>query len=228
MKPVIRHDWEVAPKEAAPIQEALRSRVRIGGSLRRLRLIAGADVSYSKSTDRLYGAVVVLSLPDLEPVEEQSATGRARFPYVPGLLTFREAPVLLAAFAKLKHTPDLIVFDGQGIAHPRGMGLASHMGVILDAVTVGCAKSRLVGTHGDPGPEPGDRAALEYQGNIVGYVVRTKPNVRPVYVSPGHRISTEAAADAVLRTARGYRLPEPTRLAHLAVNRIRRLRESRD
>ena len=213
--------WNVSYQEALSTQERLRRQIVCRGSPRRVRLIAGADVSYDKSEERFYGAVLLMSFPDLVVIEEVTAAGRPRFPYVPGLLTFREGPILIRAFRKLKRRPDLVIFDGQGLAHPRGFGLAAHMGLLLDLPSIGCAKTRLCGEHRRVGAAVTSSAELLYNGQTIGLALRTRRDVKPVYVSVGHRISLESAADWVLRTCRGYRLPEPTRQAHLLVNRLR-------
>lgn len=218
------HGWDVPPSRAAEIQRSLRVKVSLknGLSISHLRWIAGADVSYDKSDTTLYGAVVVLKLPDMEVVEEKWAKGRVTFPYVPGLLSFREAPILVKAFAALRHAPDAAIFDGQGIAHPRGFGLAAHMGLVLNLPAVGCAKSRLVGEYGPVRKNKGSFAWLNYQSRRIGMVVRTRTGVKPVFVSPGHRVSFRTATEIVLSTCRKYRLPEPIRLAHQLVNRVRK------
>jgi deoxyribonuclease V len=165
--------------------------------------------------------VVVLAWPSLEIVETATARGRSPFPYVPGLLSFREGPILMRAFRRLREPPDLVILDGQGTAHMRGFGIACHLGLLLDVPSIGCAKSRLVGEHEEPGVSPGDHVPLRHEGRRVGSVVRTRRGVKPVFVSPGHRIGHAAAVRWVVRTCRGYRLPEPTRQAHLAANRLR-------
>lgn len=217
------HDWSVDYREAVGIQDRLKGRLILRGKVPpRMKTAAGADISYSKGDDLFFAAVVLLRLPDLEVIEEASASGRVGFPYIPGLLTFREGPILCRAFEKLSRIPDIILFDGQGIAHPRGFGLASHMGLLLDVPSVGCAKKRLVGTHSDVGEAPGDHAGLRLDGKVVGAALRTKKRVKPVFVSPGHRIGLDGALRTVLRCTAGYRIPEPIRQAHLAVNRLRR------
>jgi len=217
------HDWSVDYREAVRIQDRLKGKLILRGRApAKLETVAGADISYSKGDDLFYAAVVLLRLPDFEILEEVFASGRVSFPYIPGLLTFREGPILLRAFERLRRVPDIVFFDGQGVAHPRGFGLAAHMGLLLDVPSVGCAKKRLVGTHGNVGEERGDHADLLLDGKIVGAALRTKKKVKPVYVSPGHRIGLEGARDAVLRCSAGYRIPEPTRRAHLTVNRRRR------
>lgn len=217
-----RHSWDVGYREAVAIQEKLKADLHLEDALpKKMDIVAGADISYARGDDLFFAAVVVLRLPDFEIVEEAVSSGRVRFPYIPGLLTFREGPVLLKAFEKLRRSPDLVLFDGQGIAHPRGVGLASHMGLLLDLPSVGCAKTRLVGTHPEVGEERGDYAELVLDGKVIGAALRTKRKVKPLFVSPGHRINLKGAVEAVLRCSAGYRLPEPTRQAHLAVNRRR-------
>ena len=164
---------------------------------------------------------MVLSYPDLEVIETAGHVARARFPYVPGYLSFREIPVLLGAFRKIRRRPDLVVCDGQGVAHPRRFGLASHLGLVLGMPSIGCAKSRLVGDHDEPRRERGSSVPLIFEGREVGAVVRTRDGVAPLYVSPGHRIDVEGAARLVLSCCRGVRLPEPTRRAHMEVNVLR-------
>jgi deoxyribonuclease V len=186
-------------------------------------LVAGADVSFDRSSPELFAAVVVLDAESLEVVEVAGVRARARFPYVPGYLSFRESPPLLDAFAELEAVPDLIVCDGQGRAHPRRFGLACHLGVLLDLPTLGCAKSRLVGDYREPAPRRGAHTQLRDGGEVVGEVVRTRTGVKPVFVSVGHRISLESARRAVLQLAVRYRIPEPVRAAHREVNRLRRL-----
>jgi deoxyribonuclease V len=216
------HSWKIGYSRAASIQQALRKRLLLAPPARAPRLIAGADASYGKHSDLFYGAVVVFSLEPWRLVERAFARGRVSFPYIPGLLSFREAPILLRAFKKLKAVPDLIIFDSQGVAHPRGLGLAAHMGLFLNTSTIGCAKSRLVGAYREPGRRTGCRTALTHDGKRIGTVVRTRDGVKPVFVSPGHLMDHRGAVRWVLRCCRGYRLPEPTRHAHILVNQIRR------
>lgn len=216
MKAKHLHDWQATPAQAMLIQKGLAgsvSRKDEGGAI---RLVAGVDISVSKSDNMGRGAVVVLSYPELKLVESRIAEMELEFPYVPGLLSFREAPVILAACEKLSREPDLILVDGQGIAHPRRLGLASHLGLLWDKPTIGCAKSRLCGEHEPAGEEQGKFAELIDGGEIIGAALRTKANTKPLYISIGHRTSLEAAIRLVLDCCRGYRMPEPTRLAHLA------------
>ncbi len=179
-----------------------------------LRVIVGADIHVERAKAR--GAVVVLSYPELRVIEQAIYETEVTFPYVPGLLSFRETPVLLGAFRQIETKPDLLLVDGQGYAHPRRFGLACHLGLILDVPAIGCAKSRLIGEHGPVGPAAGSRADLLDGGEVIGTVLRTRDGVSPLFVSVGHRIGLEEAAAWVLRCCRGYRLPEPTRLAHQA------------
>lgn len=218
------HPWNVTVQRAARIQEELRAKLRRLRPLKlsRPRYVAGADVSYDRGSDRIHGAVVVLSLPDLELVECAGSTDSARFPYVPGYLSFREIPVLLKAFSRIRKAPDLILCDGQGIAHPRGFGLACHLGMVLAIPSIGCAKSRLVGEHAEPGPLRGTAEPLVHEGRTVGAVVRSRDRVAPLFVSPGYRVDLETSVRLVLSCCRGLRLPEPTRRAHVEVNRLRR------
>lgn len=206
------HDWDVSVEEAVAIQRRLRSLVQTAPevALDRVRIVAGVDASYR---DVAKAAVVALSFPALDVLETAVAVREIPFPYVPGLLSFREAPAVLDALAKLRARPDVLIFDGQGLAHPRRLGLASHLGVYLDLPSVGCAKSRLVGRYDEPGPTMGDRSPLMDRGEVIGTVLRTKPRTNPLFVSVGHKVDLETAVGLVLACLRGYRLPEPTRLA---------------
>ncbi len=215
------HNFDVDYNDAVRIQDDLKEMIRLDSGIGDWKFAAGADVSYSKTTNRIFGAVVVLQYPEGKVIESAVANRDAAFPYIPGLLSFREVPALLDAFERIRYEPDVIILDGQGIAHPRGLGLASHIGLFLDAPTIGCAKSRLVGEYDEPGLEKGDCSELFYEGKIIGNVVRTRKNVKPVFVSPGHKIDLETAVRIVLDTTTRYRLPEPTRLAHALANKAR-------
>jgi deoxyribonuclease V len=210
------HGWRLSPSEARELQYKLAALVSRTNALTTPGYIAGVDISVDRARGMGRGAVVVLSYPELEVAEVQTVEDTIDFPYVPGLLSFREAPITLAACAKLKITPDLILVDGQGIAHPRRLGLASHLGLFLDVPTIGCAKSRLCGAHGALADEAGSYAELKDGDETIGAVLRTKAGVNPLYVSIGHKVDLESAVYWVLQCCRGYRLPEPTRLAHLA------------
>lgn len=216
MKIIQRHSWQVTTAEAKAIQLELASQVKRVGVITDPRYIAGVDISVNRFSKTGTGAVVVLSYPGLQVVEAQVVTDRIAFPYVPGLLSYREAPLILAAFEKIKIKPDIVMVDGQGIAHPRRFGIASHLGLILGIPTIGCAKSRLCGEHEIPGTQTGSFAELKDNGEVIGAVLRTRENVKPLYISIGHLIDLPAAIKWVLACCRGYRLPEPTRLAHQA------------
>ena len=197
--------------EARTIQLELAARVRCVPLMSPLRLVAGVDASFSGN--RVFAAACLYALLSLEPVEDATASRELDFPYVSGFLSFREGPAILEAIAALGRKPDLILVDGQGIAHPRGLGIASHLGVLLGVPTIGCAKSRLVGEFREPGRERGCRARLEFKGRTVGAVVRTRTGVRPLFVSPGHLVDLPGSVQVVLRTAAGFRIPEPLRRA---------------
>lgn len=197
-------------------------RLRLRAPRRALRLIAGADVSYTRGDARFFAAVVLWDAETRETVEIATNVGASPFPYVPGYLSFRELPTLLDAFGRLRRTPDCAMFDGQGIAHPRRFGLACHGGMILGLPSLGVAKTRLVGEHKAPGARPGAWAPLVDKGETVGAALRTRSGVKPVFVSAGDRIDLETAIALALRCCAGRRIPEPTRLAHIAVNALRR------
>lgn len=218
------HEWNLAPREAVELQKELRASVRVAPLSERVETIAGADISFDKFSPVLYAGIVVMTLPTLETVEEVGVVSETRFPYVPGLLSFRETPPLLEAWAKLETEPDALMLDGQGIAHPRRVGIASHVGLLIERPAFGCAKSVLVGTYDEPGEERGAWSPLTdpKTKEVMGAALRTKRRVRPVYVSPGHLIDIEGAVDLTLACDGGYRQPEPTRRAHLLVNALRR------
>jgi deoxyribonuclease V len=216
------HEWSLTPREAVELQKRLRARVRIEPLKKKVETVAGADISFNKFDPTIYTGIVVLRLPTLEVIEEVGIGGETQFPYVPGLLSFRESPSVLEAWAKLKTEPDAVMFDGQGLAHPRRVGIACHVGLIIERPTLGCAKSVLVGKFEEPGAERGSWSPLVDKGETIGAALRTKTRVQPVYVSPGHLIDLEGAVDLTLRCDGGYRQPEPTRRAHLLVNALRR------
>lgn len=222
LRPARRHRWDLNPREAIALQRRLRSGLILRGGPRAPRLVAGADVAYAKERGRCYAAVVVLSLPGLRVVEEASAERAVTFPYVPGLLSFREGPAVIAALARLRCRPDLIMFDAQGYAHPRRFGLASHLGYLLDTASIGCAKSILVGEYEGLGEKAESFAWLVDRGERVGAALRTRAGVRPVYVSPGHRVGFRRALRLAMMTVGKFRVPEPTRLADIAVARLKR------
>ncbi len=216
------HDWDVTPREAVLIQRRLRDLVVTEGNLRDVRYVAGADISWDRDSGMGIAGAIVFSFPALEEVERVYVTGPATFPYVPGLLTFREGPLLLEAFAKLGAEPDVVLFDGHGLAHPRRIGIATHLGLLLDVPAIGCGKSRLTGTYREPGPRRGNRTSLKDKGECVGAVLRTRDSVRPIFVSIGHRVTLAEAVRFTLRCSDGYRIPKPTRLADQLVGELRR------
>jgi len=213
------HDpWPAIPADAIALQKRLAPRVLLEGDPPEagVRTVAGCDLAFldrGRKAALARAAVVLLSYPDLQPVEQQVVEAPVTFPYVPGLLAFRELPVLLRAFELLERTPDLLLVDGQGYAHPRRFGIACHLGLLLDVPTIGVAKSRLTGEHEEPAAAAGSRTDLRHGGELIGVVLRMRDGGRPLYVSPGHRIGFAPAAEWVARLCRGYRLPEPTRLA---------------
>lgn len=198
------------------MQRQLAQQVSQQNTVKTPRYIAGADISVPRGGGASTGAVVVLEYPELKAAERQTVKGELNFPYIPGLLSFREAPLIMAAFKSLLLPPDLILVDGQGIAHPRRFGIASHLGLLLDIPTIGCAKTPLWGHYDEPGSEPGDYSWIIDKDEVIGAALRTKRQTRPVYVSVGHKIDLTTAIYWVLQCCRGYRLPEPGRFAHLA------------
>lgn len=214
------HSWDVTPQEAIPIQQQLRARVIPQGKVGKPNLVAGADVAFVGET--AHACVVVLTFPRLDIVETVVHKEQVSFPYIPGLLSFRETPALAQAFGKLKHVPDVIFIDGQGLAHPRAAGIACHIGVILDWPTIGCAKSLLYGAYKEPKQARGSVAELrDDEGRVIGAVVRTKDGVQPVFVSIGHKIDLAQAIELTLACGKGYRIPEPTRQADILADRAK-------
>ena len=216
------HDWNVSPAEAVALQQQLRSQIRIEPLTDLPKTIAGCDISFNKFEETVYAGIVVLRLDTLETIEEAGVVSTAPFPYIPGLLSFREIPSLLQAWEKLKTEPDVVMFDGHGTAHPRRIGIASHGGLFLNRPTFGCGKSVLVGKYDEPAPERGSWSPMTHYREVIGAALRTKNNVNPVYVSPGHLIDLETAISLTLACNGGYRIPEPTRRAHNLVNALRR------
>lgn len=215
MRLAIEHPWNLTPAEAIRLQRQLAERVEVDDRLpAEIHSVAGVDVGFEAAGRVTRAAVVVLSFPGLAPLHQAVARRPTEFPYVPGLLSFRELPAVLEALAKLPELPDVILCDGQGRAHPRRFGIACHLGVLLDIPTVGVGKSRLVGRHEEPGPNRGDSAPLLDGDEVIGAVLRTRPGVKPLYVSGGHRVALETAVELVLACTGRYRLPETTRGAH--------------
>jgi len=222
------HSWNLSYSRAREVQAELACKVQFTPLKTEPGLVAGLDCAFSRDGERILAVVVVLRTPQFEVVETVSASRKVTFPYIPGLLSFREAPVCIAAVEKLRNQPDVFMIDGQGIAHPRRLGLAAHLGLFLDKPTIGCAKSRLTGKYEEPPPEKGGYSLLKdekgkrnIQSETIGAVVRTRTNVKPVFVSVGHKCLLEDAVRVVLACAIKYRLPEPTRLAHQAVSKLK-------
>jgi deoxyribonuclease V len=243
------HSWEVTPSEAVALQKEMRDRVLIQPLPDNIELVAGADISYNKFSDVVYAAIVVLRLPELAVVSTAGVVTKMNFPYIPGLLSFREAPPLLEAWQQLKLLPEVLMLDGQGIAHPRRFGIACHLGLLLNLPTIGCGKTLLTGKYDEPAPEAGNFSPLIHKEEVIGAAVRTKNRVNPVFVSPGHLADIPSAVDLALRCVKGYaadselqpllsgkatpakgsryRIPQPTRLAHQLSNAMRRGEEWR-
>ena len=215
------HDWNLSEAEAVEVQRRLAPRVDTAAPLGAISTLAGCDIAYDTASSAAWAAVVVLTFPGLVEVERVVVREEVTFPYIPGLLSFRECPPLLSALARLRSLPDVVMLDAQGIAHPRRFGSACHLGLWLGIPTVGCAKTWLCGEHPEVGPTAGDHAPLTLDGEPVGAVVRSATNVRPVYVSPGHRADIDSAVKLVTATLGGFRHPTPTRLAHMAANAAR-------
>jgi deoxyribonuclease V len=220
------HSWKVSPQKAGEIQEKLRNKVVLKSSFKsigQIGFIAGCDVGYDEKKKRAYSSVVLLTFPELELVEKKGAMEASEriFPYLPGLLTFREGPVLIAALKKLERSPDIVIFDGQGIAHPLRFGLATHMGLLLGLPAIGCAKSVLYGHYEEPVNLKGAYTFLKDKGGeLMGAALRTRKNVKPVFVSQGYRIDLDQALDVILTCCKRERIPEPLRLAHLETMQV--------
>jgi deoxyribonuclease V len=227
MRFVRMQQWTTDLKEAARIQEGLADLVDTHASGKEYETIAGADVAYSKKDNAIFASIVTMKFPELVPLEKVRAQSYVNFPYIPGFLYFREGPVLAKALERLQTIPDVIMFDANGIAHPKRIGMASHFGVMLDIPVIGCAKKKLTGNFRPVPEELGAKSPLEEGDEVLGYAVRTRVDVKPLFVSPGHKIDNETAVEVVLSAVRGYRLPEPLRVAHILVNKMRRNYDSR-
>lgn len=217
------HAWNVSPRDAVALQKELRSRVRLEPLKKEPTLVGGCDVSMNRFAKEGFAGFVTLTYPELSLIDHVAMKDVIPFPYIPGLLSFREIPMLLKAWEKLTQKPDVLLVDGIGIAHPRRLGIASHLGIVLDIPTIGCAKSVLTGIHEEPGNDFGNYSPLidGKTGEVIGAAVRTKPNVKPMLISPGQLITLEESIALVLSCVRKHRLPEPTRLAHNTVNKYR-------
>jgi len=220
------HDWNITPSEAIALQQKMRGEIEYQRplDLSAIKLVAGVDVSvkphFETGLDHSQAAIAVLSFPDLQPVETVLAAMPTPFPYIPGLLSFREGPVLEEAFKKLQSTPDVFIFDGMGRAHPRRMGIASHMGLWLQRPTIGCGKTHLTGKYVDPPDERGAYSELTDRGDVIGVVLRTRKGVKPVYISVGHLAELSTSIELIMRCTPKYRLPEPIRAAHNAAGQF--------
>lgn len=216
-----RHDWSLSPKEAIALQKRLAAEVRIQPLATRLKIIGAADISYCRHTGRLIAVILSFKWPSLDLIESVHHICKAAFPYVPGLLSFREVPPLIEAYRKIAQKPDVLLCDGQGIAHPRKLGFAAHLGLCLGIPTVGCAKSRLCGDHERLTLKKGRSVPLLLDGEQVGLVFCSRDGVKPIYISPGHLSDIASSKRLVSRCLRTYRIPEPLRLAHIDANRVR-------
>lgn len=215
----LTHGWDLTPKEAIDLQKRLRPQVVTHDDFGEIRFVAGVDVGFEDGGRVTRAAVCVLSWPDLTPLEDSLARQPTCLPYVPGLLSFREIPAVLAALERLRHMPDLLLCDGHGIAHPRRLGIAAHLGLYTGMPAIGVAKSRLVGRHDEPGPNKGDWTPLVHDGEHIGAVLRTRERVKPVFVSGGHRVGLDSALKFTLGATTRYRLPETTRRADKLASR---------
>ena len=223
VRPDLAHEWHLSPQQAMEVQRSLRSCVEVEDRLpAHIQTVCGVDTSSNRFSSNLFAAAVLLRFEDMSSIGVGQAMVAATFPYVPGLLAFREMPAILQAMEQLPAKPDLIIADGHGLAHQRRFGIACHLGVLLDIPSIGCAKSVLTGVASAPGPNYGDVAPMLANGELLGYAVRTRQRANPVYVSVGNRVSAGTAVRLVLECTREHRLPEPTRLAHQAANQLRR------
>ena len=211
----------LTPAQAIAYQLELQRKIRIKPLGKPVKIIGGADISFNKYSEVVYAGIVLLSYPELKVIGQATAISRTKFPYISGLLAFREVPALLDAWNKLEIKPDLMVLDGQGIAHERRTGIATHFGLITDVPSIGSAKSRLTGKYAEPGNEIFDQSPMYDRGELIGVALRSKKKCNPIYVSPGHDVSMEQSVEIIKNCIRGYRIPEPTRQAHLLVNKIR-------
>jgi deoxyribonuclease V len=214
------HPWNVEPKKAVEYQRKLREKISFTSTNNHIRLIAGVDASYQSGY--IIGGIVILKYPELTLLDREYIINKVEFPYRSGLLTFREGPALINLFKKVEWEPDIIFFDGQGYAHPRRMGIATHLGLFLDRATIGCAKSRLIGDYTEPGNKKGCYSLLLHKETVIGVVLRTRDNVKPIFVSSGNHINLKKAINVTLVCTINYRIPEPVRQADLFVNKIKK------
>lgn len=214
------HSWDVKPEEAVKCQKRLLQKISFSPTFNKIELIAGVDASYQNGY--IIGGIVILKYPELSVLDRKYIINKVNFPYRSGLLTFREGPALVNLFKKVEWNPDIIFFDGQGYAHPRRMGIATHLGLFLDRATIGCAKSRLIGNYKKPGNKKGCYSPLLHKEIVIGAVLRTRDNVKPIFVSSGNHINLKKAIEITLSCTTKFRIPEPIREAHLFVNKIRK------
>ena len=213
------HKWDLSYSHATALQRRLAGKVMFTPVRKQPKLIAGLDCAFAKDGKRIVAAVVVVKLPDLEVVDTRIAVRKVTFPYIPGLLSFRESPACIASVEKLRSSPDVFIIDGQGIAHPRRLGIAAHLGLFFDRPTIGCAKSRLIGSFTEPPLQKGSFSLLKDHEEVIGAVLRTRSNVKPLFVSVGHKCTLEDAIQIILACTTRFRLPEPARLAHRFVTK---------
>lgn len=216
------HIWNVNSKEAVLIQKLLAKDIIKTGEYTDIKYVAGCDVSFMRGSKLGYAVITVLTYPDLELAEVSNFVGEPSMPYIPGLLSFREAPLLIEAFKKLQTKPDIVVYDGQGYAHPRRIGLATHMGIIMDLPSIGCAKSVLIGDYEPKEAEKGNYSPLTHNKELIAYALYTKKNCKPLFISIGHKVTLDFAKDFILSCVKSYKMPEPTRQAHIHSNKLRK------
>lgn len=216
------HSWDVTPKEAVAIQKDLKGQVTLENVVKEINHIAGADISFDKGSAKVFAGIVILKYPEMNILARSLVISEAKFPYIPGLLSFREVPSLPEAWKKLTIKPDVILMDGQGIAHPRRLGIASHFGILTGCPAIGCAKSLLTGNYLEPDVNAGEFSMVYDKEEPIGYALRTKTGIKPIFVSPGHKIDFEGSKNIVLNCVTKYRLPEPMRQVHILVNKLRR------
>jgi deoxyribonuclease V len=211
----------MSPQEAVQLQNKLRKSITISPYRGKFETVAGADISFDRGSDRMHAAIVVLSVPDLQLVSRSLFSLETTFPYIPGLLAFREMPVLMKAWKQLEEKPDVLIMDGHGLAHPRRMGIATHFGIETNQPTLGCAKNILTGSHKELDSDKGSRTNLMDENEKVGYALRSRTNVNPIYISPGHKLSFEDSYKIIMQVLTKYKLPRTTRLAHRWANKLR-------
>jgi deoxyribonuclease V len=223
MSNLIMNNWNLPVKEAVELQKQLSKKIILKFSSIKINYIAGVDLAYDKKSELGFCSVVIFTFPDLEIFQIYNYYQKVQFPYIPGLLSFREGPIIIKTFEKIIPKPELIIFDGQGIAHQRKLGIASHMGLLLNIPSIGCAKSKLYGKYEEPASEKGSRSYLyDYKDNPIGVVLRTKDNVKPVFISPGNLIGINKSVEIIMKCVTKYRIPKPTRIADIQVAKYKK------